>query len=216
MQTDNKQHTGECSVTELFFSLIRCGIGNETALPYTPTSAQWHELFNIAGKQTLTGIAFAGIKELPKEQRPPKEILLQWFQLSNIIQKKNAGLNRKSTFVAERFHCDGFRNCILKGQGAAQFYPDPTLRSMGDVDFFVNREDIPRAEAVLTSHGYTLRETEHDCHRILDKQGVRLEMHYAIPGVPTGEAGSILNGYLEDLLAASILTENETAACVCP
>ena len=137
MQTDNKQHTGECSVTELFFSLIRCGIGNETALPYTPTSAQWHELFNIAGKQTLTGIAFAGIKELPKEQRPPKEILLQWFQLSNIIQKKNDGLNRKSTFVAERFHCDGFRNCILKGQGAAQFYPDPTLRTPGDIDIWL-------------------------------------------------------------------------------
>lgn len=137
MQTDNTSGAGERSATELFFSLIRCGIGNEKALPYTPTPEQWHELFDIAKKQTLAGIAFAGIKELQQEQRPPKEILLQWFQLSNIIQKKNAGLNRKSAFVAERFLRDGFRNCILKGQGAAQLYPDPTLRTPGDIDIWL-------------------------------------------------------------------------------
>lgn len=137
MQTGNTSRAEECSVTELFFSLIRCGIGNEKALPYTPMPEQWHELFDIAKKQTLAGIAFAGIKELPQEQRPPKEILLQWFQLSNIIQKKNADLNRKSVFVAKKFLHDGFRNCILKGQGVAQLYPDPTLRTPGDIDIWL-------------------------------------------------------------------------------
>ena len=137
MQTDNTSRAEERSVTELFFSLIRCGIGNEKALPYTPMPEQWHELFDIAKKQTLAGIAFAGIKELPQEQRPPKEILLQWFQLSNIIQKKNADLNRKSVFVAKKFLHDGFRNCILKGQGVAQLYPDPTLRTPGDIDIWL-------------------------------------------------------------------------------
>ena len=137
MQTGNTSRAEERSVTELFFSLIRCGIGNEKALPYTPMPEQWHELFDIAKKQTLAGIAFAGIKELPQEQRPPKEILLQWFQLSNIIQKKNADLNRKSVFVAKKFLHDGFRNCILKGQGVAQLYPDPTLRTPGDIDIWL-------------------------------------------------------------------------------
>lgn len=43
-------------VTELFFALIRCGIGKEEQLPATPTEQEWHELFDIAKKQTLAGI----------------------------------------------------------------------------------------------------------------------------------------------------------------
>ena len=139
MHTDNKESTRQEKrpITELFFSLIRCGIGKEKELPYVPTPEQWHELFDIAGKQTLSGIAFAGIKELPQEQRPPKEILLRWIQISSILQKKNAELNKKSALVAEKFLKEGFRNCILKGQGVAQLYPDPTLRTPGDIDIWL-------------------------------------------------------------------------------
>ena len=58
------------SVTELFFALIRCGIGKQKALPRVPSEGEWGELFEIAKKQTLAGIAFAGIEQLPQEQRP--------------------------------------------------------------------------------------------------------------------------------------------------
>ena len=61
--SNNSTIAEEHSITELFFSLIRCGIGNEKQLPYPPTAEQWNELFTIAKKQTLAGIAFAGIVE---------------------------------------------------------------------------------------------------------------------------------------------------------
>ena len=64
-----------CSIIELFFHLIRCGIGKENALPRVPSESEWGELFEIAKKQTLAGIAFAGIEQLPQEQRPPKVII---------------------------------------------------------------------------------------------------------------------------------------------
>lgn len=105
---------------------------------------------------------------------------------------------------------------VLKGVASAAYYPDPTLRSMGDVDFYVSPADLPRAEALLIANGYTLRDTPHDCHEILDKQGVRLEMHYGIPGIPTGKAGELLNGYMKDLLTDTVPVKNETATCLCP
>ena len=127
--------------TELFFALIRCGIGKASALPYTPAPVQWHELFDIAKKQTLVGIAFAGIEKLPQEQRPPKEILLQWYSLCESIKSRNIDLDRKAVAISQKFEAEGFSNCILKGQGIAQLYPNPLLRIPGDIDIWLDGGD---------------------------------------------------------------------------
>ena len=125
------------AMLKLFFSLIQCGIGKRAELPRTPDAAEWQELFELSKKQTLAGIAFAGIERLPEQQRPPKEILLPWYRLCSIIRKKNAELNGKSAAVSRKFNSEGFPNCILKGQGLAQLYPDPTLRTPGDIDIWL-------------------------------------------------------------------------------
>lgn len=125
-------------VTELFFALIRCGIGKERQLPVTPSTDEWKELFDIAKKQTLVGIAFAGIEQLPPAQRPSKEILLPWYQLAQTIRKTNSRMNKSASLVSQKFKSEGFNNCILKGQGIAQLYPDPTLRTPGDIDIWLD------------------------------------------------------------------------------
>ena len=127
--------------TELFFALVRCGIGKEKTLPGTPTPSQWHELFETAKRQTLAGIAFAGIERLPSEQRPPKEIILQWYTLCESIKNRNIDLNNKAAIVSRKFKTEGFSNCILKGQGIAQLYPNPLLRTPGDIDIWLDGGD---------------------------------------------------------------------------
>ena len=72
---------------------------------------------------------------------------------------------------------------ILKGAAAAMYYPHPTLRSMGDVDFLVKREDLDRAAEVLEASGYEL-EHEKDLskhHFGYSKGGVHFELHWRIP-----------------------------------
>ena len=128
-------------MTTLFLALIRCGIGKADRLPFTPSSKQWDELFNIAGKQTLQGIAYAGIERLPQEQRPYKELLLKWYHLTLNIRKKNKELTKTATMVSEKFRKEGFDNCILKGQGIAQLYPNPLLRTPGDIDIWLDGGD---------------------------------------------------------------------------
>lgn len=145
--SDNKGN-GCSTITELFFHLIRCGIGKAKELPHTPSDSEWSELFEIAKKQTLTGIAFAGIERLPQEQRPPKEMLLQWYKLYAVIKSKNAELDKKCALVSQKFKSEGFNNCILKGQGIARLYPDPTLRTPGDIDIWIDGGDKKAIEYV--------------------------------------------------------------------
>lgn len=143
MQVDDNStgKKGCANIVELFFNLIRCGMGKCDCLSRVPGDVEWGELFEIAKKQTLVGIAFAGIERLPQEQRPPKDILLQWYKMCMLIKKSNADLNRKCAAVSEKFRSEGFENCILKGQGLAQLYPDPTLRTPGDIDIWLGGGD---------------------------------------------------------------------------
>ena len=134
----NKATGKDISTIELFFHLIKCGMGKLEAMPRTPDAQEWSELFEIAKKQTLAGIAFAGIEVLPQTQRPPKEILLQWYRLSTLIKKQNSELDRKCAIVSDKFRSEGFDNCILKGQGIAQLYPTPSLRTPGDIDIWLD------------------------------------------------------------------------------
>lgn len=127
----------ECGITELFFSLIRQGIGIEEEFPKTPTPEEWAALFHLSTKHAIAGITFRGIESLPKEQRPPKEILLQWYSISEKIKKRNKELTKKSISVSQKFKSEGFRNCILKGQGIALLYPIPELRTPGDIDIWL-------------------------------------------------------------------------------
>lgn len=129
------------NTTELFFALIRCGIGKENSLPQNPTPEQWQALFDISKKQTLAGITFAGVEHLPSEQRPPKDIILQWYTLCEGIKKRNVDLNNKVAIVSEKFRTEGFNNCILKGQGIALLYPNPLLRMPGDIDIWLDGGD---------------------------------------------------------------------------
>ncbi len=137
----NRTTEKDASIIELFFHLIRCGIGKQSTLPCTPNAEQWNELFDIAEQQTLIGITFAGIERLPMEQHPPKRILLSWHSACEQIKEKNIDLNKRCVAVSKKFNQLGFRNTVLKGQGVAQSYNNPNLRTPGDIDIWLEGGD---------------------------------------------------------------------------
>ena len=106
----------------LFFELLQVAIGNRRELSHTPTAKEWSELYALAQKQTLVGIAFRGVEQLSEAQRPPKQLLLQWMMATEHIKKLNADLDRKALAVANKFLKEGFPGMVLKGQGIAQLY----------------------------------------------------------------------------------------------
>ena len=125
------------NITEIFFELVRLGIGTGSKLSIPPTAQQWEELFDLSKKQTLTGITFSGIERLPAEMRPPKEVLLKWYNICQLITKQNAFLNKQAVMVAQKFREEGFENVILKGQGIATLYKEPERRASGDIDIWL-------------------------------------------------------------------------------
>ncbi len=106
----------------IFFELIRIAIGQQERLRSTPTAEEWKEVYDLARRQTLTGIAFCGVQRLPEEQRPPRQLLMKWYMAAEQIRRKNEQMDRRTLAVANKFAEEGFPGVVLKGQGVAQLY----------------------------------------------------------------------------------------------
>ena len=72
---------------------------------------------------------------------------------------------------------------IIKGAAAAQYYPHPTLRTMGDVDVLVKRADLDRAASILEANGYKLTaDKDHVGHHYnYSKDNISIELHKRLP-----------------------------------
>ena len=122
---------------KIFFDFLRFCIGSAKEIPGSLKEADWKELYAIAKKQALLGVLFHGIQRLPKELAPEQKLLMQWMVMAEMIRKQNIRLFLDSVKVCKNFENEGFANCILKGQGNALLYPDPYMRTPGDIDIYL-------------------------------------------------------------------------------
>lgn len=123
---------------KIFFDFLRFCIGSAKEIPDSLKDADWKELYRIAQKQALLGVLFHGIKRLPKELAPEQKLLMQWMAMAEMIRKQNIRLFQDSVKVCQNFKNEGFAICILKGQGNALLYPDPYMRTPGDIDIYLS------------------------------------------------------------------------------
>ena len=122
---------------KIFFDFLRFSIGSAKEIPGSLKEVDWKELYAIAKKQALLGVLFHGIRRLPKELAPEQKLLMQWMVMAEMIRKQNIKLFQDSVKVCQNFEKEGFANCILKGQGNALLYPDPYMRTPGDIDIYL-------------------------------------------------------------------------------
>ena len=123
---------------KIFFDFLRFCIGSAKEIPDSLKEADWKEQYAIAKKQALLGVLFYGIQRLPKELVPEQKLLMQWMVMAEMIRKQNIRLFQDSVKVCQNFKNEGFANCILKGQGNALLYPDPYMRTPGDIDIYLS------------------------------------------------------------------------------
>ncbi len=90
---------------------------------------------------------------------------------------------------------------ILKGVTAAQYYPHPEYRAMGDIDIITRREDYQATCASLLAAGYA-ESPDHDNgrHRAFLKNGITVEVHAYFASLNDPRQAQ----YLDDLIIESI------------
>ena len=126
------------SQQQIFFDFLQFCIGSVAEIPVSVADADWKVLYAIAKKQALIGVLFHGIKQLPKGLVPDADLLMMWMGMAQRIRQQNIQLFMDSAKVCKKFKQAGFRCCVLKGQGNALLYPDPYMRTPGDIDIYLS------------------------------------------------------------------------------
>lgn len=141
---------GQGNNQEAFFALLRAGLWPELDKPALQESPMdWGEIYRLASEQSLLGLVFAGIDRLSVEQRPPKVMMLQWIGEVQLLEQRNQTLNHIIGVLVEKMRKEGIYTLLVKGQGVAQCYSKPMLRTSGDVDLLMTVEDFHRAISFL-------------------------------------------------------------------
>lgn len=128
---------------ELFFELLRLSINGDKSLSGFPSEDEWQALFDLAEKHSLVGVSIAGLERLAElGHRPPQGLLLNWIGISQQIEQRNKVVNNQCLCLQKKLSGDGFKHCILKGQGNAKMYGQISpklslLRQSGDIDVWV-------------------------------------------------------------------------------
>ena len=171
-----------------------CALSEEEQLAALEESKKQAVYCLAAQSVSLKGEAFDRVRNMSLASiRKNVEILLQHQYLHELMTKADI------PYV------------ILKGAASAYYYPQPQQRMMGDVDFLVAAEDVERAAELLKEKGFIPGDESH-CHHIAFSKGhAHFELHFDPPGIPPGEVGEIIRGYLHDIISTAKTVQNGVA-----
>jgi hypothetical protein len=79
-----------------------------------------------------------GLEQLPDEQRPPKDVLLQWSGFVQVIEQNAIAMANASADAVEYIRGKGFACTLLKGSAVGRYYPNPNRRQSGDIDVWLD------------------------------------------------------------------------------
>lgn len=104
---------------------------------HRPAVAGWEAVYRFARRQALVGVCNPARFG---NACPDKRLLLEWIGMAEMIRGRNALVNSQCAVLFATLADAGFRCCMLKGQGNAMMYPDPSLRMPGDIDVWVDTD----------------------------------------------------------------------------
>lgn len=142
----------------LFFELLQLALGTRKELSRVPSARKWRRLCVESERQAVVGVLLDCLEKSQEELGLPLILKLRWIGLVQVMESTYQIHCERAQELTRLLNAAGFKCCVLKGVGIAQYYPAPARRQCGDIDLWVdgNRKDIM---AWLRSH-YELEHVE--------------------------------------------------------
>ena len=186
---------------EALLVLLRRAIGTSKA-SVKLTHDEWKELSQASYAHAVVPLALDGTAGISKSI--PRDVLLAWQTLAARLQIQNEGLWIAQDRLLALLKAKKIPAVILKGTTVAVNYPNPALRTMGDVDFLITPSQKQSCMEYLLANGFTYKGEAGQSHHaaLYDENGVLFELHTDINGIP--EIHSIAEVRLRSILARTL------------
>lgn len=186
---------------KVFLLLVRLGIGHRAETLSGPVN--WNEVQALAERQGLAAVLVDGIESLPDNQRPPKDLLLQW--IGEVIQgyEYRYELYRRAIAELAGFYQEhGLKMMVLKGYACSLDWPKPEHRPCGDIDiwqFGKQKEGDALLEGFKFQDSSFKIDRSHHHHTVFNWKGFTVENHYDFVNVYAHKSSAELEKIFKEL-----------------
>lgn len=137
-------------MSRVYLDFIRYCLHQKEELPERIITICWEDFIAFCRRQGVLGLVLEGMDR--SKLSVPSNVVLEWFSYVERIKSENLLLDKRSVEVSHFFKEKNYRSCILKGQANALYYPDPELRSPGDIDIWVDGNEIEIIKLILKKY----------------------------------------------------------------
>lgn len=134
-----------------FLHLLKCALKTEQPME-APKGIDFAEILKLSQRHDVENLTFLSIDQL--ERKPSDELYAQWQELYYKDQKRTLFQDMALEELIEAFTAKGIDCMPLKGSVIKNYYPNPDLRSMGDIDFLVREQNRQVVRDIMHSLGY--------------------------------------------------------------
>lgn len=135
---------------QAFFALLRGGLWKKEVQLSQFEDIDYKEIYRLAEEQSVVGIVAAGIEHIT-DVKPPQHIALLFAGVAVQTEQRNLAMNEFLAVLTTQLRKANIYTVLVKGQGIAQCYERPLLRSAGDIDLFLEKESYPAVKQFLDS-----------------------------------------------------------------
>ena len=147
---------------ELFLELLSCALHSELPRPELFAGLEersWRRIHRLATSHAVPAFVGDRILTLPKGSLPNRNLCLTIFSEIELTRRANVYLTGALGKLSKLYEEAGLPFILLKGLSLSQYYPDPSLRSGGDLDvLFTSGDHYEKANHLLTQQGFHLHD----------------------------------------------------------
>lgn len=100
-----------------------------------------------------------------------------YYIAASITQEEFLKLQREITHL---FNQNEIQHLFFKGSVLNQLYPDPALRTRGDIDVYVDEKNFTKAKNLFIENGFQILHIDSQHHIEFLKHNLMVELHFAL------------------------------------
>lgn len=123
---------------QAYLDFLRFSLHDDNPIPPTVSDIDWDGLLLFGQNQAISGVLYHGLERMGNSPyKPSSATIVKWYATYALIKKTNIQVYRDASALTQGLYHDYLvKSCVLKGQGNALMYPDPYMRTSGDIDIW--------------------------------------------------------------------------------
>lgn len=154
----------------------------------------WEKVFEIAKFQCIVPLLASHVPEVYRSE---------WLGISSHSKAHYIQLLYEQNALGKLFDSHNIPFFVFKGTASAIYFPVPSSRTFGDIDFYVSEEYFDSAKSLLEDNGYHYIENN-DRHYSYVRNGISFELHNRISRQGVLDIDHIVTNDLETVVKSSI------------